>query len=89
VTFAVNMHCNNYKARIKWALTWHKGGGRGEGFGGEQEALTVRVRFDPRKTSVQDIQQAIAALGYTYELIRGNLYPGLMRYFQAREFFRF
>jgi hypothetical protein len=25
VTFAVNMHCDNCKAKIERALTWHKG----------------------------------------------------------------
>jgi copper chaperone CopZ len=64
VTFAVNMHCDNCKARIERALTWHKGV---KDLEVKLKALTVRVRFDSRKTSVQDIQQAITTLGYTCE----------------------
>jgi copper chaperone CopZ len=66
VTFAVNMHCDNCKAKIERALTWHKGV---KDLEVKLKALTVRVRFDTRKTSIQDIQQAITALGYTCELI--------------------
>jgi copper chaperone CopZ len=66
VTFAVNMHCDNCKARIERALTWHKGV---KDLEVKLKALTVRVRFDTRKTSIQDIQQAITALGYSCELI--------------------
>jgi copper chaperone CopZ len=64
VTFAVNMHCDNCKARIERALTWHKGV---KDLEVKLKALTVRVRLDSRKTSAQDIQQAITALGYTCE----------------------
>jgi copper chaperone CopZ len=66
VTFAVNMHCDNCKAKIERALTWHKGV---KDLEVKLKALTVRVRFDTRKTSIQEIQQAITALGYTCELI--------------------
>jgi copper chaperone CopZ len=64
VIFVVNMHCDNCKVRIERALTWHKGV---KDLEVKLKALTVRVRFDPRKTSIQDIQQAITALGYTCE----------------------
>jgi copper chaperone CopZ len=64
VTFAVNMHCDNCKAKIEQALTWYKGV---KDLEVKLKTLTVRVRFDPRKTSAKDIQQAITALGYTCE----------------------
>jgi copper chaperone CopZ len=66
VTFSVNMHCDSCKERIQRSLTWHKGV---KDLDIKLKALTVRVRFDPRKTSVEDLQEAITGLGYVCEAI--------------------
>jgi copper chaperone CopZ len=62
VLFSVDMHCESCKNKIEKALRWHKGV---KDLSIKLKELTVRVRFDPRKTSPLDLQAAIEALGYT------------------------
>jgi copper chaperone CopZ len=64
IVFSVNMHCDNCKSKIERTLTWHKGV---KDLEVKLKDLTVRVRFDPRKTSVASLQQAISTLGYSCE----------------------
>ncbi|MDR3127145.1 MAG: heavy-metal-associated domain-containing protein [Tannerellaceae bacterium] len=66
IVFSVNMHCDNCKSKIERALTWHKGV---KDLSVKLKALTVRVVFDPRKTSVDALQQAIVDLGYTCQVL--------------------
>jgi copper chaperone CopZ len=65
VTFSVNMHCDNCKARIEKTITWAKGV---KDLEVKLKEKTVRVVFDPRKTSKEKLQTAIKDLGFTCEI---------------------
>lgn len=65
VTFSVNMHCDNCKARIEKSITWAKGVKNLEI---KLKAKTVRIVFDPRKTTKENLQKIIENLGYTCEI---------------------
>jgi copper chaperone CopZ len=61
VTFSVNMHCDNCKAKIEKTLTWEKGV---KDLDTKLEKKTVRIIFDPRKTTKEKLQKVIEDMGY-------------------------
>ncbi|MDR2774864.1 MAG: heavy-metal-associated domain-containing protein [Tannerella sp.] len=65
VTFSVNMHCENCKARIEKTVTWEKGV---KDLDVKLKEKTVRIVFDPRKTTTEKLQKVIENLGYTCEI---------------------
>jgi copper chaperone CopZ len=65
VTFSVGMHCEKCKARIEKNITWEKGV---KDLEVKLKEKTVRIVFDPRKTTKEKLQTAIKDLGYTCEL---------------------
>ncbi|MDR3365967.1 MAG: heavy-metal-associated domain-containing protein, partial [Prevotellaceae bacterium] len=65
VTFSVNMHCDNCRARIEKVVTWEKGV---KDLEVKLTAKTVRIVFDPRKTTAEKLQGVIKDLGYTCEI---------------------
>lgn len=65
VTFSVNMHCDNCKARIEKTVTWEKGV---KDLDVKLQDKTVRIVFDPRKTTKEKLQTAITDLGYSCEI---------------------
>ncbi|MDR2383857.1 MAG: heavy-metal-associated domain-containing protein, partial [Prevotellaceae bacterium] len=65
VTFSVNMHCDKCKARIEKTVTWEKGV---KDLDVKLKDQTVRIVFDPRKTTKEKLQKTITDLGYTCEI---------------------
>ncbi|MDR0700600.1 MAG: heavy-metal-associated domain-containing protein [Tannerella sp.] len=65
ITFSVNMYCDNCKARIEKALIWEKSV---KDLEVKLKEKTVRVVFDPRKTTAEKFQNLIKDLGYTCEI---------------------
>ena len=65
VTFSVNMYCDKCKARIEKTLMWEKSVRDLEV---RLKDKTVRIVFDPRKTTTEKLQDLIRDLGYTCEI---------------------
>jgi copper chaperone CopZ len=65
VTFAVNMHCENCKARIEKNISWEKGV---KDLTVNLEKKTVALIYDPRKTTEEKLKKAIEKLGFTCEI---------------------
>lgn len=65
ITFSVGMHCENCKTRIEKNITWEKGV---KDLEIKLTEKTVRVVFDPRKTTKEKLKTAIEKLGYTCEI---------------------
>jgi copper chaperone CopZ len=62
VTFAVSMHCNNCKAKIEKNISWEKGV---KNIKVDLEKKTVKINYDPGKTSEEKLKKAIEKLDYT------------------------
>jgi copper chaperone CopZ len=65
VTFSVGMHCEKCKARIERNITWEKGV---KDLDIKLKEKTVRIVFDPRRTTKEKLQTAIEDLGYTCKI---------------------
>ncbi|GHU66755.1 hypothetical protein FACS189413_00300 [Bacteroidia bacterium] len=64
VTFVVNMSCDNCKNRIEKNISWEKGV---KDLRVDLESKTVKIVYDTRKTTEEDLRKAIEKLGYTCE----------------------
>jgi copper chaperone CopZ len=64
VTFAVNMHCENCKARIEKNISWEKGV---KDLTVDLEKNTVTIVYNPQKTTEEKLKKAVEKLGYTCE----------------------
>lgn len=64
VTFAVNMYCENCKAKIEKNISWEKGV---KDLTVDLETKTVAIVYHPQKTTEETLKKAIEKLGYTCE----------------------
>ena len=67
VTFVVNMSCENCKAKIERNISWEKGV---KDLTVDLETKTVKIVYNPRKTTVEKLKAAIENLGYTCEKLK-------------------
>jgi copper chaperone CopZ len=65
ITFLVNMHCDKCQARIEKAMMWEKSV---KDLEVKLKEKTVRIVFDPCKTTAEKLQNLIKDLGYTCEV---------------------
>jgi copper chaperone CopZ len=64
VTFDVNMFCENCKAKIEKNISWEKGV---KDLTVDLEKKTVKIVYDPKKTTEEKLKKAVEKLGYTCE----------------------
>lgn len=64
VVFRVNMFCENCKKKIEKNISWEKGV---TDLRINLEEKTVKLRYNPQKTTVESLKTAIERLGYTCE----------------------
>jgi copper chaperone CopZ len=64
VTFAVDMYCENCKAKIVKNISWEKGV---KDLTVSLEKKTVTIVYHPGKTAEATLKQAIEKLGYSCE----------------------
>jgi copper chaperone CopZ len=64
VTFAVNVHCDNCKAKIEKNISWEKGV---KDLTVDLEKKAVTIVYNPQKTTEEKLKKAIEKLGYTCE----------------------
>ena len=69
VVFAVGMHCESCKKRIENNIGFEKGV---KDLQADLSAQTVTIKYDPKKTTPETLQQAIIKLGYTCEIVNQN-----------------
>lgn len=69
VTFLVGMHCNNCVKKINENISFEKGV---KALDISLEDKTVRIRYDASKTSEKKLSEAIEALGYSVETLKGK-----------------
>lgn len=65
-TFQTNIHCKNCAAKIQDNVAFEKGV---KDLTIDVDAKTVRIVYNPSKTNVDKLAEAIRKLGYTAELI--------------------
>lgn len=65
-TFQTNLHCKNCAAKIQDNVAFEKGV---KDLTIDVDAKTVRIVYNPSKTNVDKLAEAIRKLGYTAELI--------------------
>ncbi|MDR0537147.1 MAG: cation transporter [Tannerellaceae bacterium] len=61
ITFAVNMFCENCKAKIEKNIAWEKGV---KDLNVNLEKKTVTIIYDPQKATTDKLKKAIEKLGY-------------------------
>ncbi|MDR2040672.1 MAG: cation transporter [Bacteroidales bacterium] len=66
VTFAVNMNCHNCQAKIEKNLPWEKGV---KDIKVDLKKKTVKVDYDPSKTTEDKLKESIEKLSFTVEKI--------------------
>ena len=66
VVFAVKMHCGSCKKRIENNIGFEKGV---KDLQADLSQQTVTIKYDPRKTTITNLQEAIKKLGYSVEII--------------------
>ena len=66
VVFAVGMHCESCKKRIENNIGFEKGV---KDLQVDLSSKTVTIKYDPKKTTLETLQQTIIKLGYTCEII--------------------
>jgi copper chaperone CopZ len=72
VTFVVNMHCENCKAKIEKNISWEKGV---KDLQVDLEKKTVAIIYNPKQTTEDVLKKAIEQLGYSCDLTtQGNLF---------------
>lgn len=64
--FQTNLHCKNCAAKIQDNVAFEKGV---KDMSIDVDAKTVRIVYNPAKTNVDKLAEAIRKLGYTAELI--------------------
>lgn len=64
--FQTNLHCKNCAAKIQDNVAFEKGV---KDLSIDVDAKTVRIVYNPSKTDVSKLAEAIRKLGYTAELI--------------------
>ncbi len=64
--FQTNLHCKNCAAKIQDNVAFEKGV---KDLTIDVDAKTVRIVYNPTKTNVDKLAEAIRKLGYTAELI--------------------
>jgi copper chaperone CopZ len=64
VTFAVNMFCENCKAKIEKNISWERGV---KNLTVDLEKKNVKIVYDPKKTTEEMLEKAVEKLGYTCE----------------------
>lgn len=64
--FQTNLHCKNCAAKIQDNVSFEKGV---KDLTIDVDAKTVRIVYNPSKTNVDKLAEAIRKLGYTAELI--------------------
>jgi copper chaperone CopZ len=64
VTFAVNMHCDNCKAKIEKNISWEKGV---KDLTVDLGKKTITIVYNPQKTTEDKLKKAVEKLGYTCE----------------------
>ncbi|MDR0748873.1 MAG: heavy-metal-associated domain-containing protein [Tannerellaceae bacterium] len=64
VTFSVNMFCENCKAKIEKNISWEKGV---KDLTVDLEKKAVKIVYDSKKTTEEELKKAIEKLGYTCE----------------------
>lgn len=64
--FQTNLHCKNCAAKIQDNVAFEKGV---KDLSIDVDAKTVRIVYNPSKTNVDKLAEAIRKLGYTAELI--------------------
>ena len=64
--FQTNLHCRNCAAKIQDNVAFEKGV---KDLSISVDAKTVRIVYNPAKTNVDKLAEAIRKLGYTAELI--------------------
>lgn len=65
VTFSVNMHCEKCVEKIRENISYEKGV---KGLEISLEDKTVKIVYDPKKTDVRKLGDAISGLGYEVEV---------------------
>jgi copper chaperone CopZ len=64
VTFTVNMYCENCKTKIEKNISWEKGV---KDLTVDLEKKTVKIVYDAKKTTEENLKKAIEKLGFTAE----------------------
>lgn len=67
VTFLTNMHCKNCQKKIEENISFEKGVTDLKVI---LEKKTVKITYNPSKTSVEKLSAALKKLGYTVELVQ-------------------
>lgn len=66
VTFRVNLHCHKCVEKVLDNISYEKGV---EDVDINEEQKTVRLVYNPKKTSVEKLQKALLKLGYGADVI--------------------
>ena len=66
VVFTVGMHCESCKKRIENNIGFEKGV---KDLQADLAAQTVTIKYNPKKTTAETLQQAIIKLGYGCEIV--------------------
>lgn len=69
VIFSVNMTCGNCQARIERHVSWEKGV---KDLKVDLEHKTVTIKYDPKKTSVEELDKAVESLGFTSDVVKSE-----------------
>ena len=65
--FTVGMHCESCKKRIENNIGFEKGV---KDLQADLKVQTVTIKYDPRKTTAEKLQEAIRKLGYSCEVVK-------------------
>ncbi|MDR2466019.1 MAG: heavy-metal-associated domain-containing protein [Prevotellaceae bacterium] len=65
VTFSVNMHCGACKQKVEKNIAWEKGV---KDMKVDLDAKTVKITYDPNKTSEESLKKAIEKLDFTCDV---------------------
>lgn len=69
VTFIVNMHCENCKAKIEKNISWEKGV---KDLSVDLKNKTVAIVYNSENTTEEKLKTAIEKLGYNVEILPIN-----------------
>lgn len=67
VTFSASIHCKACQKKVEENLSFEKGV---KALEVSVENKTIKVTFDPSKTSIETLKAAIRKLGYTAEVLK-------------------
>ncbi|MDR0560465.1 MAG: heavy-metal-associated domain-containing protein [Prevotellaceae bacterium] len=65
VTFNVNMHCHACQQKVEKNIPWEKGV---KDLKVDLTAKTVKITYDPKKTTEENLKKAIEKLDFTCEI---------------------